>query len=91
MDHATITPLAEAEEPGCDGVNFLPYITGERTPNWPNSTGVLSGLRPGSLKPGVVYRAALEGATYSLLRGGLHRLHQQTFTMESVRFKQSCS
>ncbi|KAK9842150.1 hypothetical protein WJX84_001783 [Apatococcus fuscideae] len=69
MDHATITPLAEAEEPGCDGVNFLPYLTGERTPNWPNSTGALTGLRQGSLKPGVVYRAALEGATFALLRG----------------------
>eukprot|EP00891_Asterochloris_glomerata_P002942 jgi/Astpho2/2942/Aster-01084 len=77
LDHETITQLAEKEEPGCSGVNFLPYITGkqlphklgERTPNWPHSTGVLLGLRPGSLRPGLLYRAAMEGATFSLLAG----------------------
>ena len=69
LDHAAITELAEQEEPGCEGVNFLPYLTGERTPNWPGSTGALTGLRPGQIRPGLVYRAALEGATYSLLNG----------------------
>ena len=29
--------------PGCDGVRFLPYITGERTPNWPDATGASVG------------------------------------------------
>ena len=43
---------------------------GERTPNWPNSTGVLLGLRPGCLRAGLLYRAAMEGATFSLLSGG---------------------
>ena len=28
MDHSTITELAEQEAPGCEGVNFLPYLTG---------------------------------------------------------------
>ena len=28
MDHNTITELAEKEAPGCEGVNFLPYLTG---------------------------------------------------------------
>lgn len=64
-------PLAEAEGPGARGVNFLPYLTGERTPNWPNSSGVLVGLRQNSLRPGVVYRAAMEGATFALLSGVL--------------------
>lgn len=50
---------------------------GERTPNWPHSTGVLLGLRPGSLRPGLLYRAAMEGATFSLLAGGA----AQTFMM----------
>lgn len=69
MDHETITQLAEKEAAGSSGVNFLPYITGERTPNWPHSSGVLTGLRPGSLRPGLLYRAAMEGATFSLLAG----------------------
>ena len=69
LDHAEITELASKEEPGASGVNFLPFLTGERTPNWPDSYGVLTGLRPGSLKPGPVYRAAIEGATFPLLYG----------------------
>lgn len=69
MDHETITQLAEKEAAGCSGVNFLPYITGERTPNWPHSSGVITGLRPGSMRPGLLYRAAMEGATFSLLAG----------------------
>jgi xylulokinase len=60
--------------PGCDGVRFLPYLVGERTPNWPEATGALLGLRPGSLQdPATAYRAAMEGATYAL-RGGASRL-----------------
>ena len=69
LDHETITQLAEKEAAGSSGVNFLPYITGERTPNWPHSSGVLTGLRPGSMRPGLLYRAAMEGATFSLLAG----------------------
>lgn len=71
LGHGEITDLASKEQPGADGVNFLPYLTGERSPNWPDSYGVLTGLRPGSLKPGRLYRAALEGATYPLLFGEL--------------------
>jgi xylulokinase len=69
LDHETITKLAEQEEAGSAGVNFLPFLTGERTPNWPHSYGVLTGMRPGSMRPGLLYRAALEGATFSLLNG----------------------
>ena len=47
----------------------MPYLAGERTPNWPHATGTLLGLRPGSLRPGLLYRAALEGATFGLLAG----------------------
>lgn len=35
LDHETITQLAEKEEPGCSGVNFLPYITGKQLPHKP--------------------------------------------------------
>ena len=57
-------------KPGCGGVRFLPYLVGERSPNWPHASGALTGLRPGTLtQRGVLYRAALEGATYSLLSG----------------------
>ena len=71
MDHKEITDLAASEQPGAAGVNFLPFLTGERSPNWPDSYGVLTGLRPGALKPGRLYRAALEGATFPLLYGAI--------------------
>ena len=69
LDFAEATALAEREAPGCEGVNFVPYLTGERTPNWPHASGAVAGLRPGSLRPGLLYRAALEAATFSLLSG----------------------
>ena len=69
-DHDEMVKLAESVPPGCDGVRFLPYLTGERSPNWPDATGALVGLRPGMLaNPAVAYRAAVEGVTYSLLAG----------------------
>lgn len=47
MSHADVTLLAEAVAPGAEGVNFLPYLLGERTPNWPHSSGAVLGLRQG--------------------------------------------
>ena len=44
-------------------------VEGERTPNWPHSYGVLTGIRQGGMRPGLLYRAALEGATFSLVNG----------------------
>ncbi|KAJ8613821.1 hypothetical protein CTAYLR_004905 [Chrysophaeum taylorii] len=70
LDRDGIAALAAAEEVGCDGLSFLPYLVGERTPNWPWASGALVGLRPGHLaRPGLLYRAALEGATFSLKKG----------------------
>mmetsp|Transcript_29678 Transcript_29678/g.94986 ORF Transcript_29678/g.94986 Transcript_29678/m.94986 type:complete len:172 (-) Transcript_29678:490-1005(-) len=62
-----ISALAAAEPAGCDGVSFVPFLAGERTPNWPHASGALVGLRAGHLaRPGLLYRAALEGATFAL-------------------------
>lgn len=70
MDLPTITAAAAAAPPGCRGVNMLPYLAGERTPDWPHARGALLGLTPGALQdPGLLYRAALEGSTFSLAAG----------------------
>uniref|UniRef100_A0A7S0R1R3 glycerol kinase n=1 Tax=Pyramimonas obovata TaxID=1411642 RepID=A0A7S0R1R3_9CHLO len=71
LSHADITALAEAEPAGARGVNFLPYLAGARTPNWPHASGTILGLTPGSMRAGVLYRAAIEGATFSLYGGYL--------------------
>lgn len=63
--------------PGCHGITFLPYFVGERSPNWPHASGAIVGLRPGLMTPGLLYRAALEGATFSLV-AGLDRLREMT-------------
>ena len=69
LPHDRLTELAADEPIGTHGVSFLPYLQGERVPDWPHATGALLGLRPGLMRPGVVYRAALEGATFALLHG----------------------
>lgn len=67
MSHADITKLAEAEPAGAGGVNFLPYLVGERTPNWPDSSGAVLGLKPGgwcvSLLPCCLV-GAVQGAAF---------------------------
>jgi sugar (pentulose or hexulose) kinase len=52
------TELAAKEEPGSGGVNFLPYLVGARTPNWPHSSGAILGLRPGARGRGPEGRGA---------------------------------
>lgn len=54
---------------GADGVTFLPYLNGERTPNLPNGSGVLHGLRTTNMSPAHLARAAVEGATLGLAYG----------------------
>lgn len=57
---------AAAVAPGSDGVIFLPYMSGERTPIWdPNAKGVYYGLDFSKTK-GHFIRAAMEGTAYAL-------------------------
>jgi len=52
--------------PGANGLVFLPYLLGERTPRWnPNARGAFIGLTL-SHKREDVLRAVLEGVTYNL-------------------------
>ena len=53
---------------GAGGVVLLPYLDGERTPNRPQATGVLAGLRS-SVTREQVARAAFEGVVCGLLDG----------------------
>jgi xylulokinase len=57
---------ARAWEPGVEGLTFLPYLAGERTPHAdPDARGAFSGL---SLRHdrGALVRAVLEGVAYGL-------------------------
>jgi xylulokinase len=57
---------ALASPAGAGGVVLVPYLDGERTPNRPDATGTLSGLR-GDVAPGAIARAAFEGVVCGLL------------------------
>jgi xylulokinase len=61
-----ITELASTAPAGSDGLLFLPYLTGERTPHAdPSARGVFFGLSLRHTKAHMA-RAVLEGVTFSL-------------------------
>lgn len=67
---ASLEELAASEAAGCGSLLFLPYLRGERSPNWPSARGAFIGLAPGALaRSGLLFRAAMEGAALSLRRG----------------------
>ena len=52
--------------PGANGLVFLPYLLGERTPRWnPNARGAFIGLTLAHKRPDLL-RAVMEGVTYNL-------------------------
>jgi len=84
LDHAALTAAAREVPPGCEGLLWLPFLTGERVPDLPAATGTLLGMRPGTLHPGHLYRAALEGTSLNL-GAGLDRMCQLGITVAEVR------
>jgi len=50
---------------GAPGLAFLPYLSGERTPNRPEAAGVFVGLRPDHGRDAIVH-AVVEGVTFGL-------------------------
>jgi len=69
VTHADLSDLALGAPAGCDGLVFVPYLEGERTPNLPDATGALHGMRLGNTTPGHVARAAFEGVLCGLADG----------------------
>jgi xylulokinase len=54
--------------PSAGGVVFVPYLDGERTPNRPNASGTISGLRSDIAREQLA-RSAFEGVICGLLDG----------------------
>lgn len=69
---------------GADGLVFLPYLNGERTPNLPSGTGVLYGLRTDNMTPAHIARAAVEGVTVGLAYG-MTRFQDLGLTPSEIR------
>jgi xylulokinase len=68
VDMQRFDAMALAAEPGSGGVVIVPYLDGERTPNLPQATGQVTGLRSNTM-PGQIGRAAVEGVLCGLLDG----------------------
>jgi xylulokinase len=68
-DLAGLDELALRAEPGAGGLVFVPYLDGERTPNRPDASGTLTGIRRGNLTPENVARSAVEGMLCGLADG----------------------
>lgn len=69
VDHERLSDLALSAPPGCDGLVFVPYMEGERTPNLPDATGALHGMRLANTTPAHLARAAFEGVLCGLADG----------------------
>ena len=77
-DYKELGELALAAQPGSQGLVLLPYFEGERTPNRPSATGVLSGMTLNNTNRTNIARAMIEGmlcgmadAIDSLVRNGV--------------------
>ncbi|HHW48667.1 MAG TPA: gluconokinase [Clostridiaceae bacterium] len=64
--YALFDKYAEKVSPGSDGLIFLPFLTGERSPNWnANAQGTLHGLQLLHTREHLV-RSAMEGVMYRM-------------------------
>lgn len=68
VDHGSFEDLVLATPAGAEGLVLVPYFDGERTPNRPEATGLLTGLRSGVTR-GQLARASVEGVVCGLLDG----------------------
>jgi xylulokinase len=69
VDHEELSRLALSAPPGAGGLVLVPYLEGERTPNRPDATGSVHGLRLDNSSPSHLARAAIEGMLCGLADG----------------------
>ena len=70
--------------PGCEGLFFLPYLTGERTPHAdPHARACWVGITPRSGKAELI-RSLLEGATYAM-RDSLEIIKEMGIPVKQIR------
>src|SRR4051794_14628833 len=69
VDHAELSRLALSGPAGAGGLVLVPYLEGERTPDKPDATGAVHGLRLATATPAHLARAAVEGLLCGLADG----------------------
>ncbi|MCD6415845.1 MAG: xylulokinase [Planctomycetes bacterium] len=79
-----LTEQAARAVAGAEGLMFLPYLTGERTPHAdPNARGALVGLTPRHGKAEVI-RSIMEGITYAM-KDSLEIIHELEVPVSEIR------
>ena len=78
-----MSAAALSAPPGSEGVTFLPYLEGERTPPLPDARGQLIGLSLSNYTPANIARATIEGVLWSLAYG-LQTLQQQADSLRRI-------
>ena len=82
--YEVLTHKGESATPGCQGLIFLPYLTGERTPHAnPNARGVLFGLNLRHGKPDII-RSIMEGVVYGM-RDSLEIIKELKVAVNEIR------
>jgi len=82
--YSLLTKLAEAAPAGCEGLQFMPHLTGERCPhNDPQARGAFIGLTRRTTKAMMV-RAVMEGVTFGM-RDLLEIMRGMRIPAETIR------
>ena len=64
-----IDAALDATPPGADGLVFLPFLNGERTPDLPTARGSLHGISSTNFTAAHLIRSAVEGVSFGILNG----------------------
>ena len=78
-----MSAAALSAPPGSEGVTFLPYLEGERTPPLPDARGQVVGLNLSNYTPANLARATIEVVLWSLAYG-LQTLQQQASAISRI-------
>lgn len=78
-----LSDLALSAPAGADGLVFVPYLEGERTPNLPDAAGAVHGIDLRNTTPAHLARAAVEGLLCGL-SAGLEALQAQGVAIRRV-------
>jgi len=82
--YALLIKEAEKAPPGCEGLQFLPYLTGERCPYPdPHARGAWIGLTSRTTRP-MLIRALLEGVTFGM-RDALAIMQSMNIPITQIR------
>jgi len=83
VDLDALSELALSAPTGAEGIVLIPFLEGERTPDRPDASGAVHGLRVHNAQPANIARAAVEGLLCGLT-DGIEALRQQGLPVHRV-------